>query len=63
MEKRLRHIPSGRARAIVRSGVKRVEIMLGTLVDINVKATNDYSSNEFNNSVWETLQKSAIVKA
>ena len=43
LEKRLRHIPSGRARAIVRSGVKRVEIMLGTVVDINRKATTDYS--------------------
>ena len=64
--KRLRHIPSGRARAIVRSGVKRVEIMLGTVVvDINRKATTDYSGEKINHRCegLERVRIRAIVKA
>ena len=68
LEKRLRHIPSGRARAIVRSGVKRVEIMLGTVVvvvDINRKATTDYSGEKINHRCvgLERVRIRAIVKA
>ena len=65
MEKRLRHIPSGRARAIVRSGVKRVEIMLGTVVDINRKATTDYSPKKTKLRCvgLERVRTNAILKA
>ena len=65
--KRLRHIPSGRARAIVRSRVKRVEIMLGTVVvvDINRKATTDYSGEKIKHRCvgLERVRIRAIVKA